>query len=61
MLPTILDCNRDCVGEKYARLNAGLGQRVDADPAEFIRDLNVEAAAYLRTLARALEAQGRVH
>jgi len=42
LLPTILDFNRDHVGDKYARLNAAMGLGVDADPAEFIRSLNGE-------------------
>ncbi len=41
-LPTILDFNRDHVGDKYQRLNAALGIAVDADPAEHIRQLNAE-------------------
>ena len=40
LLPTILDFNRDHVGDKYTRLNSSLGQAADADPAEFIRALN---------------------
>jgi len=42
ILPTILDFNRDHVGDKYGRLNAAMGCDVDADPAEFIRALNAE-------------------
>ncbi|MEM1435923.1 MAG: iron-containing alcohol dehydrogenase [Pseudomonadota bacterium] len=42
LLPTILDFNRDHVGEKFKRLNAALGQDADADPADFIRNLNAE-------------------
>ena len=42
ILPTILDFNRDHVGEKYSRLNAAMGIELDADPAEFIRELNAE-------------------
>ena len=40
LLPTVLDFNRDHVGDKYARLNAAMGQAADADPADFIRELN---------------------
>ena len=40
LLPTILDFNRDHVDDKCARLNAAMGQAADADPAEFIRELN---------------------
>ena len=40
LLPTILDFNRDHVGDKYARLNAAMGCDAGADPAEFIRELN---------------------
>lgn len=40
LLPTVLDFNRDHVGDKYARLNAAMGQAADADPANFIRELN---------------------
>ena len=42
LLPTILDFNRDHVGDKYTRLNAAMGQPADADPAEVIRQLNAE-------------------
>ena len=42
ILPTILDFNRDHVGDKYTRLNAALGIDAGADPADFIRDLNAE-------------------
>ena len=42
LLPTVLDFNRDHVGDKYARLNAALGVDADADPAEFIRGFNAE-------------------
>ena len=42
LLPTVLDFNRGHVGEKYSRLNAALGLDADADPAEFIRRLNVD-------------------
>ena len=40
LLPTILDFNRDHVGEKYTRLNAAMGCDAGADPAEVIRELN---------------------
>ena len=43
-LPTVLDFNRDHVGDKYTRLNAALGIATDADPAEFIRQLNDDLA-----------------
>ena len=39
-LPTILDFNRDHVGDKYARLNTAMGLDHNADPAEHIRELN---------------------
>ena len=39
-LPTILDYNRDHVGDKYQRLNAAMGLESSADPAEHIRELN---------------------
>ena len=42
ILPTILDYNSSHVGDKYARLNAAMGIAADADPAEFIRELNAE-------------------
>ena len=42
ILPTILDFNRDHVGDKYKRLNAAMGIESSADPADFIRDLNAE-------------------
>ena len=42
ILPTILDFNRDHVGDKYARLNAAMGTSADSDPADFIRNLNAE-------------------
>ena len=42
ILPTILDFNRDHVGDKYSRLNAAMGIELNADPADFIRDLNAE-------------------
>ena len=44
ILPTVLDFNRDHVGEKYTRLNAALGIATNADPAEFIRQLNDDLA-----------------
>ncbi|MCY3623293.1 MAG: iron-containing alcohol dehydrogenase, partial [Gammaproteobacteria bacterium] len=40
LLPTILDFNRNHVGDKYARLNAAMGCEAGADPAEFIRQVN---------------------
>ena len=40
ILPTILDFNRDHVGDKYARLNSAMGISNDSDPAEAIRTLN---------------------
>lgn len=40
ILPTILDYNRSHVGDKYTRLNAAMGIAPDADPADFIRELN---------------------
>jgi 4-hydroxybutyrate dehydrogenase len=42
LLPTVLDFNRDHVGDKYERLNLAMGQSRDADPAEFFRKLNRE-------------------
>ena len=42
ILPTILDFNRDHVGDKYTRLNAAMGLDADSDPAAFIRQLNEE-------------------
>jgi len=42
ILPTILDYNRDHVGDKYGRLCRALGIAHDADPAGFIRGLNAE-------------------
>ena len=42
ILPTILDFNRDHVGEKYSRLNEAMGLDAAADPAEFIRGLNAD-------------------
>ena len=42
ILPTILDFNRDHVGDKYSRLNKAMGIEGSADPADFIRDLNAE-------------------
>ena len=42
MLPTILDYNRDHVGDKYARLNRAMGIEASADPADYIRGLNAE-------------------
>lgn len=40
ILPAILDFNRDYVGDKYARLNAAMGLDANADPADFILNLN---------------------
>lgn len=40
LLPTILDFNRNHVGDKYARLNAAMGCDAGTDPAESIRALN---------------------
>ena len=40
ILPTILDYNREHVGDKFARLNAAFGIAANDDPADFIRDLN---------------------
>ena len=42
ILPTILDFNRDHVGDKYGRLNTAMGIESSADPADFIRNLNAE-------------------
>ena len=42
LLPTVLDFNRDHVGEKYERLNAAMGRTPGSDPAELIRQLNAE-------------------
>ena len=42
LLPTILDLNREHVGDKYARLNAAMGCESGSDPAAFIRDLNAD-------------------
>jgi len=42
ILPTILDFNRDHVGDKYLRLNAAIGIAADANPSDFIRELNAE-------------------
>ena len=42
ILPTILDFNRDHVGDKYERLNISLGNKANADPSDFIRKLNSE-------------------
>ncbi|MDG1703693.1 MAG: iron-containing alcohol dehydrogenase [Pseudomonadales bacterium] len=42
ILPTILDFNRYHVGDKYQRLNAAMGIAADANPSDFIRDLNAE-------------------
>ncbi|MEM7465592.1 MAG: iron-containing alcohol dehydrogenase [Pseudomonadota bacterium] len=40
LLPTVLEFNRDHVGDKYSRLNIAMGNKVDADPADAIRALN---------------------
>ena len=42
ILPIVLDFNRDHVGDKYARLNEAMGIERDADPADFIRELNTK-------------------
>jgi 4-hydroxybutyrate dehydrogenase len=42
LLPTILEFNRDHVGDKYARLNVAMGHKASADPAEGIRALNAD-------------------
>ena len=42
LLPTILDFNRDYVGDKYTRLSEAMGIGSSSDPADFIRELNVE-------------------
>ena len=42
ILPTILDYNREYVGDKYSRLNMTLGISSKSDPADFIRNLNSE-------------------
>ena len=42
ILPTVIDFNRDHVGDKYLRLNAAMGIESSSDPAGFIRDLNAE-------------------
>jgi len=42
LMPIILDFNRDHVGDKYARLSKAMGLEASADPADFIRELNVE-------------------
>lgn len=42
LLPTILEYNRDHVGDKYSRLTGAMGLAADADPAEAIRLLNAE-------------------
>ena len=42
LLPTILDFNRDHVGDKFARLNTAMGLAHNADPAAYIRELNSE-------------------
>ena len=40
ILPTVLNFNKDHVGEKYARLNTAMGLDSSADPAQFICTLN---------------------
>ena len=42
LLPTILDFNRDHVGDKYSRLNAAMGTGGGTDPADYIRNFNAE-------------------
>jgi len=42
LMPAVLDFNKEFVGNKYARLNAAIGQPENADPADFFRKLNVE-------------------
>lgn len=42
ILPTILDYNREYIGDKYQRLNTMLGINTNSDPADFIRNLNSE-------------------
>ena len=42
ILPTILDFNRDHVGDKYTRLNPAMGLAAGSDPAEFIQQPNQE-------------------
>ncbi|MEM7255041.1 MAG: iron-containing alcohol dehydrogenase [Pseudomonadota bacterium] len=42
LLPTVLDFNRDHVGDKYSRLNVAMGLDGQSDPAEFIRKLNAD-------------------
>jgi 4-hydroxybutyrate dehydrogenase len=42
ILPTILDFNRDHVGNKFERLNKAMGLGTDDDPAEYIRRLNAD-------------------
>jgi alcohol dehydrogenase class IV len=41
-LNTVLDFNRNDVGDKYARLNAAMGTDSASDPAQFIRQLNAD-------------------
>lgn len=40
ILPTILEYNRDHVGDKYRRLRAAMGIDSQADPADHVRSLN---------------------
>ncbi|MEM1161996.1 MAG: iron-containing alcohol dehydrogenase [Pseudomonadota bacterium] len=42
LLPTVLDFNRDHVGDKYTRLNKAMGEDSGADPADYFRKLNAE-------------------
>ncbi|MEM9059858.1 MAG: iron-containing alcohol dehydrogenase [Pseudomonadota bacterium] len=42
LLPTVLDFNRDHVGDKYGRLNKAMGQDASADTADFFRTLNAD-------------------
>jgi 4-hydroxybutyrate dehydrogenase len=42
ILPTILDFNRDHVGNKFERLNKAMGLGKGDDPAEYIRRLNTD-------------------
>jgi len=42
ILPTVLDFNRDHVGNKFERLNKAMGLGSSDDPAEYIRRLNAD-------------------
>lgn len=42
LLPTVLDFNRDHVGDKYTRLNTAMGLAPDADPAAYFRQLSAQ-------------------